>query len=73
MQLTFSFDKNYPSSYLETKEFFNALFKKICTKDLIGDWVRAEFRSGGLFIYRMDEPQLEFPHSRYWGFEDCEP
>ena len=80
MQLEFKFaddffvsDLVYAEINAQARKFFEELFAKIQLKDVMGEWLRSEYRSGGVFLYRFPLGQLEFPHSDYWGCEDCEP
>jgi len=78
MQLEFPFVIQFAAAdwaALYEKRAWEAVFKKLMDVPLdesIGKWARELYRSGGIFIYK-EEPQLVFPHSDYWGFEECEP
>ena len=75
MQLEFSFVVVFAEAeakVLVVKEQLLQFFSQVSLADSIGRWMGGYYRSGEVFVYKL-KPQLEFPHSEYWGFEQCEP
>jgi hypothetical protein len=76
VQLEFSFVEQFRSiEYLQQqiKSQINNIFEKMDWKEQMVAYLTEQYRSGGVFIYRQEEPQLTFPHSDYWDCPECEP
>ena len=78
MQLEFSFVAEHPEWQFckqlkkNAKITLEKLFENYDWKKAFSNSFGEYYRSADVFIYRW-EPQLQFPHSEYWGCEDCEP
>jgi hypothetical protein len=75
LQLEFPFIIQFAAAdtaYKLKQREFERIFNCIDFSGILSRFAKEYFRSGEIFIYSQS-PQLTFPHSDYWGCEECEP